>query len=1105
MKKIILFASALAGLFLAASCQHENLEPEVAQVVTYTVQVPGALGTKAIGVNVDAVTELVYEVYRTEALTADDYDAAEVKLYQKTAPISNGTATVDLELVNNQNFRVLFWAQVPNNGVYTTTDLKDVTLKQTLAANAENYAAFAGSDYIKYGDQLVGRTITLVRPVSQLNIATTSESLVLGENGTQQTTVAFENTAVTVDGLSTSYNVAEGIAATDEAKFTYAAQPVGLSEKTLSVNGISYTYVAMNYVGFAQNTGDNVKVSYTIKTDKVGVIENTIDNVPVKPNYRTNIVGNLITSMSDYTITLDGEWAGDTDGYEIWDGETLTAPTTNAAGEYVVSKPSEWAYLANQQNPMTKADPVPVVVNLTSDLDFGGNALTALAVVRNNSLTVKGNGYTIKNAKMVSGNEDNGTPCASLFVNLPSSELIVSDLNVKNLNVVVDQDPEHGYAAVLVAYAEGKVTLNDIKVSNSTVYGTHSIGTAVGFLAGTSSVEIKNFAADGIKLSNADVAGESGSMGGFVGRVAGTLEADNVKVSNSTIEAYVATASEQKRSIAKFIGNFVGGGNVNVTGASVENVTIVAKNELAEIQQCLYTEYLGGWRGNGGSVLINGIEITKDQTNDDITIDTQEEFEAAISNAADGAVIPVSGEITTNSLSSGKNITIVGMSEDAAINASTQSNYISAEGSDITFKNITFKFPLDPNHAASGINADGGNLVFENCKFEGSAVISEGVVVYNDCEFNNVDGKYAAFVYAGNVIYNNCYFKAKNRAVKVYGDMTGLKVTYNDCTFEALEANKAAVEFDTSNTCKNGNILNDYNEVTINNATVINMGQAEHWGTEVFNLEGGYGTSGIVTVDGVTYAKAAYKGAFDVAAQKNSKSIEIRLTAEVDLGNIGTAPAYGGVATESFTINGTNKNGADLFTPNTLKYSDTYRTYFTMENPSAKLVIKDAKMNYSSTNMGHFHNYAPKFCCPVELSAVVFDNAICVSGVKAVLYNVTINESMADHYALWIASGSDVTLENCQINATASTGRAIKIADEDAAEEMTNLSLRDVVVKSGKKAAVLVSTAYGAEINVESINIDDVVADKVNAVWVDEDYASYFDSVVVTGANKRQE
>ena len=64
MKKIFLFASALAGMFLAASCQQENLETQqMPGTVKFTVEAPGAIATKTIadGLNVN---EVHYEVYK---------------------------------------------------------------------------------------------------------------------------------------------------------------------------------------------------------------------------------------------------------------------------------------------------------------------------------------------------------------------------------------------------------------------------------------------------------------------------------------------------------------------------------------------------------------------------------------------------------------------------------------------------------------------------------------------------------------------------------------------------------------------------------------------------------------------------------------------------------------------------------------------------------------------------------------------------------------------------------------------------------------------------------------------------------------------------------
>ena len=318
MKKLLFSVVALATLLLAGSCQKENFGSANGNTVAYTVQLPGNIATKAIGDNVSSVTKLVYAVYRTDAQTANDYLAAETRLYQKTATLENGQTTLYLELVNNQNFRVLFWAQDPNAGIYDASNLKNVTIDYTnLDANQESYAAFAGSDFIKSGDNLSGRTVYLHRAVAQLNIATTPESMVLGEAGANETSslvtnVTLTTSQVTVNGLASTYNVADasvGEILTADFEFD-ATDPSVLSEQTLDVKGVNYNYISMNYVGFAPALGTDVEVDYVIETN-VGTITNTISSVPVKPNYRTNIIGNLITSTSDYTVILDEAWAGD--------------------------------------------------------------------------------------------------------------------------------------------------------------------------------------------------------------------------------------------------------------------------------------------------------------------------------------------------------------------------------------------------------------------------------------------------------------------------------------------------------------------------------------------------------------------------------------------------------------------------------------------------------------------------------------------------------------------------------------------------------------------------------------------------------------------------
>ena len=85
MKKILLFASALAGLFLAGSCQKENLEPAAQGGVTYEITLPDGPQTK--GENGYETYDLHYEVYKTA--TDDATELAKTPLlFEKTVTMT---------------------------------------------------------------------------------------------------------------------------------------------------------------------------------------------------------------------------------------------------------------------------------------------------------------------------------------------------------------------------------------------------------------------------------------------------------------------------------------------------------------------------------------------------------------------------------------------------------------------------------------------------------------------------------------------------------------------------------------------------------------------------------------------------------------------------------------------------------------------------------------------------------------------------------------------------------------------------------------------------------------------------------------------------------
>ena len=185
MKKLMLFASALAGLFLAASCQQENLEPVRSNTVTITVEAPGAINTKAIadGTNVNEVHYAVYKTNSGEDYSIDDSGAIDGPLAQGVVEMSNKRASIDFDLLQDQDFTVIFWAQVAGAGHYTLGDLRTITIDNAVVdGNDETRAAFfARYDFSTKVHQ--DHTVTLRRPFAQLNLLTTLESLTPVQQG----------------------------------------------------------------------------------------------------------------------------------------------------------------------------------------------------------------------------------------------------------------------------------------------------------------------------------------------------------------------------------------------------------------------------------------------------------------------------------------------------------------------------------------------------------------------------------------------------------------------------------------------------------------------------------------------------------------------------------------------------------------------------------------------------------------------------------------------------------------------------------------------------------------------------------------------------------
>ena len=276
-----------------------------------------------------------------------------------------------------------------------------------------------------------------------------------------------------------------------------------------------------------------------------------------------------------------------------------------------------------------------------------------------------------------------------------------------------------------------------------------------------------------------------------------------------------------------------------------------------------------------------------------------------------------------------------------------------------------------------------------------------------------------------------------------------------------------------------------------------------------------FGTDGICSVcnqsqtmieNAVARVGSTYYETLDGLFEKEKgESIEVVLLkdAELSIGANKEKP-IGGDSTKSIAIDGNNKTLS-------FKGCNSDWTYVLLNNDETVLSIKDAtikKTGYGADG-GPWNNHDICFNCKVLLENVESKTAIALYK-DASFRNVSISDKNAgqDTYMLWIvANGQTVELDGCVIDGKSSvekSNRAVAIKDQYVTDpESVSLLIRDTNISADKKAAILVSSKGGA--NIELVNVDiEGTPDKVNAVWIDNgaDYgANIKDKVIVKGGS----
>ena len=302
MKKYFLSIVALAGMLFATSCQESLVEPQMEGPTTFTVQVPDAMGTKAAIGSKENVNQLLVAVYTNAETDAQP-------LVCETVDVLEGTGRFDVSfnLIKGQSYDLIFWAQTKDAYVASGApyDLRSIEMNRNFPNNEKGAAFFHFENNFEVDGG--NATITLRRPFAQLNLRTTAAGLVTDAN-TQPMTLSTSKISVT--NVATKFNTVSGMGEdADIIEFDAANVP----QEDVTVDGVLYKYVSMNYLPVVGDDRALVDVTAEIALAEGPVIKHSFTNIPLQENYRTNIMGNLISGTTDFEVIINDKWSGDND------------------------------------------------------------------------------------------------------------------------------------------------------------------------------------------------------------------------------------------------------------------------------------------------------------------------------------------------------------------------------------------------------------------------------------------------------------------------------------------------------------------------------------------------------------------------------------------------------------------------------------------------------------------------------------------------------------------------------------------------------------------------------------------------------------------------
>ena len=871
---------ALAALVLGlASCQTEpeGLDVNVGGAVdtTITVSIPET-ETRAGGTN------SALSVFENGILDAEDvtmryifqvfYKGEASKATPQVAYSDGKSVNFDVRLVPGRDYTFVVWADVVNNANpvngdrinddwhYNTSDLTNITINTTTwVAMDESRDAFTVSELVRDYNGAKTIELKLKRPFAKLRVKTTDMKALNDLVITPKTaTVAYAGE------LYSAFNAYASEVTGDKME----KEHTNFAIASYGDNKANESMILFTDYLFAKSEAEVVNFTLNV-FDQNGEsikLNNFNTAIPAQRNYLTTISGNVLTDGNNVKVDVQDAFENasnleDEPYYvEIWDGKTIKVPAQNEAGNYVIERGSELAWMAAAVN-----GTLPVESRATSyanktfvlnaDIDLGGNEWTPIGVKDNHfNGTFDGNGHTIKGLKITELHD--GTNAQAALFGTISLTTTIKNVVIEEAYVKYPADGEDYYASAIAGTIYGHVTFENITVKNSTITGNNKVGAIFAHDGSSNMITVNNCHVDNCYIASEDL-NDGGNVGGLIGLFQ-TGSTDACRISNSSVKNSIIiginSSNSGKRANSEFIGGILSKDKTNLV---LENC-VVANNNFSETidgtTPVTYSgefddKFIGGEREGvrKGIVVINGTRYEGTTEPKNVTAEDGNWYTTISEAIAAGNEEITLGDGTFTMPGNLKGGAVIeGNGEGTVLDMDAIFSYYN----NVTFRNLTI------NAGTAGWKGlqHSSNIVYENCTINGQYFLYTKSL-FKDCTFNIEGDAYNIWTWSANEIaFDGCTFNCDGKAVLIYHESDGSIVDFTNCTFNANDKKfdgKAAIEID-------GTLSKDDAKhiVRINNYEVNGFDAGNVSGNNLYNVK--KGNKADVFVDNVQVWAAGY-------------------------------------------------------------------------------------------------------------------------------------------------------------------------------------------------------------------------------------------------------